>query len=96
MKREDFIKIIQLRSCWKIDKRKGNYKLPSGDRLDSYVYYLVHTQLTLDSLGISKNGNIYTISNDKKNLFIPFDDDEETNRWEQYERVNKLVFEIIG
>ena len=31
MKREDFKKIIKLRSFWKIDKRKGNYKLPNGN-----------------------------------------------------------------
>lgn len=29
MKRENFKKIIKLRSCWEIDKRKGNYELPS-------------------------------------------------------------------
>ena len=41
MKREDFKKIIKLRSFWKIDKRKGNYKLPGGDNLSVYVTDLV-------------------------------------------------------
>lgn len=36
MLRKDFIKIIRLRSFWKVDKRKGDYRLPSGDRLSSY------------------------------------------------------------
>ena len=35
MKREDFKKIIKLRSFWKIDRRKGNYKLPNGKFLDN-------------------------------------------------------------
>ena len=30
MKRTDFMKIIKLRSVWKVDRRKGNYKLPNG------------------------------------------------------------------
>lgn len=50
MKREDFKKIIKLRSFWKIDKRKGNYELPNGNRLSSYVRELVESQMKLDGL----------------------------------------------
>lgn len=58
MKRENFIKIIRLRSVWKINKRKGDYVLPAGVHLSEYLYYLVESQLDLDSLGINDNGDI--------------------------------------
>lgn len=55
MKRENFKKIIKLRSCWKIDKRKGNYELPSGKHLLDYILDLVESQMKLDGLGIRAN-----------------------------------------
>lgn len=58
MKRKDFMKIIKLRSYWKIDKRMGNYKLPNGERLSSYVMELVKSQMQLDKLAIRENGNL--------------------------------------
>lgn len=54
MKREDFKKIIKLRSFWKIDKRKGDYKLPSGDKLSKYIRKLVISQMQLDNLLIGE------------------------------------------
>ena len=58
MKREDFKKIIKLRSVWKIDKRKGNYVLPNGEKLSSYVRELVESQMKLDNLLIRNNGDL--------------------------------------
>lgn len=58
MKREDFKKIIKIRSFYKIDRRKGDYKLPSGDKLSVYVRKLVDQQLALDKLFIRENGNL--------------------------------------
>ena len=49
MKREDFKKIIKLRSFWKIDRRKGNYKLPDGSWLSEYVAKLIEQGVTLDA-----------------------------------------------
>ena len=95
MKREDFKKIIKLRSEWKIDRRKGNYKLPSGARLYDYVYKLVVSQLQLDNLGINKDGNLYFMT-DKYIIMKPFSDNEQTNISEQYDRIDKLIKEIIG
>ena len=59
MKREDFKKIIKLRSFWKIDKRKGDYKLPSGDKSSKYIRKLVISQMQLDNLLIGENGDLF-------------------------------------
>lgn len=48
MKRDDFKKIIKLRSIWKIDRRKGNYTLPNGEKLTIYVKNLVESQMKVD------------------------------------------------
>ena len=58
MKRTDFMQIIKLRSLWKVDKRRGDYKLPNGDRLSKYIMDLVESQMRLDNLGIRENGNL--------------------------------------
>lgn len=95
MKREDFIKIIKIRSAWKIDRRKGNYKLPSGNSLRSYVYDLALQQLNLDRLGIGSDGNLYSIDTDQNYLMIPFADNEPTTPEEQDARFSRLVRDII-
>ena len=56
MKRDDFKKIIKLRSIWKIDRRKGNYTLPNGEKLTIYVKKLVESQMKIDNLLIASNG----------------------------------------
>lgn len=95
MKREDFIRIIKIRSAWKIDRRKGNYKLPSGNSLRSYVYDLSLQQMNLDRLGIGKDGNLYSIDPDGTYLMIPFSDNEPTTPEEQDARFERLVIDII-
>ena len=95
MKREDFIRIIKIRSAWKIDRRKGNYKLPSGNSLRSYVYALALQQLNLDHLGIGSDGNLYSIDSNQSRLMIPFAESEPTTPEEQDARFSRLVRDII-
>lgn len=106
MKRNDFIKIIKLRSFWKIDKRTGNYKLPSGNYLSDYVEQLVRSQMKIDELGIAENGNLSYMTggehNDENKCFedytitIPFEHIEICTWKEQENRINQLVKEIVG
>lgn len=106
MKREDFVKIIKLRSCWKIDRRKENYKLPNGERLSDYVETLVKSQMKLDNLGISSDGNLYFCSGGEFNteksdfddymLLKAFGENETCGFDEMSKRFNRLVLEIVG
>ena len=105
MKREDFKKIIKLRSCWKIDKRKGNYKLPNGNNLSVYVTDLVESQMKLDNLGIRSNGDLCFASGGEWNtetkefddytLMPPFQDNEICSYDEMEKRINRLVHELL-
>lgn len=99
MDREKFKKIIKLRSCWKIDKRVGDYKLPNNEKLSDYVTELVKSQLELDRLAISSDGKlVFSAWDDKKKqyeLYIPFGENENCSYYEQEIRIEKLVKEII-
>lgn len=100
MKRDDFIKIIKLRSCWKIDKQIGNYKLPNEKRLSNYITELVESQMKLDNLGIRKNGDLCTCSNwnwisDEYTLIPDFEYKETSTYNDMERRIKNLVFEII-
>lgn len=105
MKREDFKKIIKLRSCWRIDRRRGNYTLPNGEKLSSYVRDLVESQMELDNLGIAKSGDLFFAvggawDSEKTEfssykIMIPFGQDEICS-WDNMEnRIDRLVSEII-
>ena len=106
MKRKDFVQIIKLRSFWKIDKRKGNYALPNGEKLSTYVSGLVESQMQLDNLGIRENGDLCFCDGGKWNESAgEFDDfrlmpDFEENEFCSYEKMGKridfLVREIVG
>lgn len=106
MTRKNFIKIIKLRSFWKIDKRRGNYKLPSGAYLSDYVAELVEQQLAIDKLGIRKDGSLVFCTGgnwneankdfDDYKLIIPFGDTEACSFDNMEKRINKLVSEIVG
>ena len=105
MKREDFKKIIKLRSCWKIDKRKGNYKLPNGNNLSVYVTDLVESQMKLDNLGIRSNGDLCFMSGgewntetkefDNYTLMPAFQDNEICSYDDMEKRINRLVYELL-
>ena len=106
MKRKTFLQIIRLRSSWKIDKRIGNYKLPNGDFLRSYIRRLVVSQMSIDSLGIGTDGNLCFCSGgqwneetkkfDDHNLFPDFQDNETCTRDEMERRIDAIVREITG
>ena len=105
MKREDFKKIIKLRSCWKIDNRKGNYKLPNGNNLSVYVTNLVESQMQLDNLGIRLNVYLCFMSGGEWNdetkefddytLMPAFQDNEVCSYDEMEKRINRLVHELL-
>ena len=105
MKREDFKKIVKLRSVWKIDKRKGDYRLPNGDKLSDYVQSLVESQMQIDNLGIRANGdlcmasggswNTETKSFDDYVLMPAFQDNEICSFDDMEKRINSIVIEIV-
>lgn len=94
MTRKELATIIKARSIWKIDRRRGDYRLPSGNRLSEYVYDLVESQLALDNLGILANGNMAFLNN--KILMPAFKPTEETTQDEQVKRIEQFVNELIG
>lgn len=99
--REDFKKVVKIFSCWRVDKRRGNYRLPSGNRLNNYLYRLVWELLRNNSLGFGSDGNIHAvckrITKDTEELimFVPFAEDEAVIKSEQNDRVRKFVDELI-
>ena len=106
MKREDFKKIIKLRSFWKIDRRKGNYKLPNGEKLSDYITGLVESQMQLDNLGIRANGDLCMVSGgvwntelkdfDDYTLMPEFQNNEICTFDDMEKRIRVIVREIIG
>lgn len=106
MKRKDFMQIIKLRSIWKVDRRKGNYTLPSGEKLSWYIGNLVESQLAVDKLGIGSDGNLYpayggawndeTKNFDDYTLTISFKGDEICPFDLMERRIKALISEIVG
>lgn len=105
MKREDFIKVIKIRSNWKIDKRKGNYQLPNGTYLKDYIRRIVEQQLEVDHLVITQDGNLcsgqFGTWNPEEKRFtdfiaiVPFGENEACSYDEQEKRISNIVNEII-
>lgn len=105
MKREDFKKIIKLRSIWKIDRRKGNYTLPNGEKLTVYVKIMVESQMKIDNLLISSDGDLYfgtggewDTERKEFNDFIiypPFSGKEICTLDEMEKRIKSLINEIV-
>lgn len=105
MTRENFKKIIKLRSEWKIDKRKGNYELPNGDHLKDYIRRLVESQMKIDDLGIMENGDLCFMHGGEWNedvkdfndytLYLPFQDNEKCTFSRMERRITDLIHEII-
>lgn len=106
MKRIDFIKIIKLRSVWKIDKRRGNHTLPNGTKLSEYVTRLVQSQMDIDNLLIRENGDLCFGNGggwntelkefNDYNLYPAFNDNEVCSYEDMERRIRTLVCEIIG
>ena len=94
MTRQDLKQIIKLRSIWKVDKRRGNYRLPSGCFLRKYLEELLETQLQIDSLGIANDGSIQPLSHDGI-IYYLFGENELTDDEEQMKRRKKLIAEML-
>lgn len=105
MRRENFKKIIKLRSFWRIDKRKGNYRLPNGKLLSEYVQDLVESQMELDHLGIRSNGDLCNVvgggwsaetKDFKDYILMPAFQPNEVCSYDKMEdRIKSLVFELL-
>lgn len=97
MTREDFQKIIKLRSGWNIDKRKGDYKLPSGEYLSSYLEDLVKSQMKIDNLLINNNGDLCfgNIQNDICYVHTPFSDIEFCTVFEMENRIDRIIKDML-
>ena len=101
MKREDFKQIIKFRSCWKVDKRKGNYKLPNNERLSDYIERLVRSQMEIDHLAITSLGHLCVCDipicmADDYIIYIPYGFNENCSFDEMERRIKRLVYEIVG
>lgn len=103
MKREDFKKIIKLRSQWKITGE--NYTLPSNEQLSTYVQGLVGSQLELDQLAVLKNGDLAFSTggnwNDQAKKFEDYKlmpdcrENETCDFYEMEKRIKTLTCEIV-
>lgn len=95
MTRKGLEQIIKLRSDWAVDKRKGDYALPSGGMLSEYLFDLLTEQLDVDHLGFTTAGELVTYDKENKRLIMPFARDEETNWGEQYKRKIAFVHDMV-
>jgi hypothetical protein len=97
MKREEFKQVVKAFSFWRIDKRKGNYRLPSGARLSFYLEELTSDLCNNNKIAFAKNGNLYKkiIFDGKDIISIPFAEDENFNNAEQEKRIKSFVCELL-
>lgn len=93
MNKKEFEKVVKCFSFWKIDKRRGNYKLPNGERLKDYLLDLVDDLLTNNKLALDADLNACDVLNDK--IFKPFGIDEKIDSSEQKQRVIKVVNNLL-
>lgn len=93
MNKKEFEKVVKCFSFWKIDKRRGNYKLPNGERLKDYLLNLVDTILINNYLALDADLNACEVLDNK--IFKPFGIDEAIDSSEQEQRVIKVVNNLI-
>lgn len=93
MKRDDFKKIIKIFSFWRIDKRKGDYRLPNGKYLSDYLKKLAAKLLEQNQLAIRADGNIGEIVGEK--IFIPFGENEDILPEQQEKAIKNLIKEML-
>lgn len=62
IKRDDFKKLIKTISAFPVDKRKGNYKLPYGYKIDIYLFDIIQDFLSNYKMVIAVDGHIRHIS----------------------------------
>jgi hypothetical protein len=97
MKREEFKQVVKAFSFWRIDKRKGNYRLPSGARLSFYLEELTSDLCNNNKIAFAKNGNVYAVLKQGNDdiIFIPFAEDENFNNAEQEKRIKSFAWELL-
>ena len=109
MTRNEFVKIIKLRSFWKTSKKRGNYRLPDGSLLSHYIDELVRGQLMLDAIAPTASGDLAmcsgidpakAIEKDEcglpiYHLSVPFGEDEVCSYDEMEIRIKSLVNSVI-
>lgn len=101
MKRKEFKQLIKIMSTWKVDKRRGNYRLPDGSPLCSHLYDVAANQLKLNGLAIDSKGNVNKVFTSLKPtsltenciefMFL----NEKTSVIEQQHRLSKVIHEMI-
>ena len=96
MKRKEFKIVIKAISDWKIDKRKGNYRLPSGRFLSDYLEEIGEDFLKAFRKAISIDGDIYDYIPETSTIFRPFLDNERTCEDEQRKRLQGVIFEMLN
>lgn len=95
MKKETFRQVVKAFSFWKIDRRKGNYTLPSGLRLSDYLEDLTSELLKNNRLAFRKNGDIGELVG-KNEIFVPFAEDERTSEAEQQKAIKLFVYDLLN
>ena len=97
MNRAQFIKIIKMRSIWKIDKRRGDYMTLVGKKLSDHISYLVETQLAIDFLAIAGDGDPRkcSLTDEGFIIYLSGGEQESCSQEEQEKRLAALVNEII-
>lgn len=96
MKRNELKIIIKAISNWKIDKRRGNYRLPSGRLLSEYLEEIGEDFLKAFNKAISIDGNIYDYIAETATIFRPFLENEKTCQDEQRKRLKAIIFEMLN
>lgn len=96
MKRTEFKTVIKAISDWKIDKRKGNYRLPSGRLLSDYLEEIGEDFLKAFNKAISIDGDIYDYIPESETIFRPFLENEKTCQDEQRKRLKAVICEMLN
>ena len=96
MKRNELKTVIKAISDWKIDKRKGNYRLPSGRLLSDYLEAIGEDFLKTFNKAISIDGDVYDYIAETATIFRPFLDNERTCQDEQRKRLQAVIFEMLN
>ena len=96
MKRKELKTVIKAISEWKIDKRKGDYRLPNGRFLSDYLEEIGEDFLKAFNKAISIDGDIYDYIPETSAIFRPFLDNERTCQDEQRKRLQAVIFEMLN
>ena len=96
MNKKELKTVIKAISDWKVDKRKGNYRLPNGRFLSDYLEEIGEDFLKAFSKAISINGDIYDYNPQTATILRPFLDNEQTCQAEQRKRLKAIIFEMLN